>query len=216
MDHLETALAATERRNTQLAVFFLDLDGFKSVNDNLGHAIGDELLTDVAQRLRRVIRKKDLVARIGGDEFLIAVQDIPGEEESLALADTIRTEIEKPYHLTGNECWISTCVGTAIYPQHGHNADSLIQSADTAMYEAKNLGKNCVHIYDSDSHEKAAERFELVNGLREAIHSGQLFLMFQPQIQVATEEIIGVETLVRWEHPTRGIVSPEDFIQVAE
>lgn len=216
MERLQTALAATERRGTQLAVFFLDLDGFKAVNDNLGHGIGDELLTEVAERLRRVIRKKDLVARIGGDEFLIAAQDIPGEEDSLALADSIRTEIEKPYYLAGNECSISTCVGIAIYPHHGHDADSLIQSADTAMYEAKNSGKNCVHIYDTDLHEKAAERFELVNGLREAIHSGQLYLMFQPQIQVATEEIIGVETLVRWEHPTRGTVSPEDFIQVAE
>lgn len=110
----------------------------------------------------------------------------------------------------------STCVGISIFPQHGSTADALIQSADTAMYEAKNSGKNCVYIYNTDLHEKAAERFDLVNGLREAIHSGQLYLMFQPQINVVTEEIIGIETLVRWEHPTRGTISPEHFIQVAE
>lgn len=216
MEHLESAMAAVKRRQTQLAVLFFDLDGFKAINDNMGHAIGDELLSDVAARLKRVIRKNDVVARIGGDEFLAAIQDIPDEEAALALANTMRNEIEKAYHLEGNECWISTSVGISIYPQHGETADALIQSADTAMYEAKNAGKNCVHIYNSRMSDKATERFELVNGLREAIHSGQLHLMFQPQIQVATEEIIGVETLVRWEHPIRGLVSPQDFIQVAE
>jgi len=216
MEHLETTIAASKRRQTQLAVLFFDLDGFKAVNDNLGHAIGDELLTDVAQRLRRVIRKNDVVARIGGDEFLAAVQDIPDEEGALALADMIRREIEQPYHLANNECWISASVGISIFPQHGEDSDDLIQSADTAMYEAKSAGKNCVHIYNSEMTDKAAERFQLVNELREAIHMGQLHLMFQPQIQVATEEIIGVETLVRWDHPTRGLISPQEFIQVAE
>ncbi len=216
MEYLETAMATAKRREAQLVVLFFDLDGFKTVNDNLGHQIGDELLTDVARRLQKVIRRNDVVARIGGDEFLAAIQDIPNEESALALADSIRREIEKPYHLGGNECWISTSIGISIYPQHGDDADALIQNADTAMYEAKAAGKNCVHIYNSEMNDKAVERFELVNGLREAIHSGQLRLMFQPQIEVATEEIIGVETLVRWEHPTRGMVSPQDFIQVAE
>jgi diguanylate cyclase (GGDEF)-like protein len=216
MEHLETAMASAKRRESQLVVLFFDLDGFKTVNDNLGHQIGDELLTDVAHRLQKIIRKNDVVARIGGDEFLAAIQDISDEESAVALANSIRREIEKPYHLAGNECWISTSVGISIYPQHGNDADALIQSADTAMYEAKSAGKNCVHIYNSEMNDKAAERFDLVNGLREAIHSGQLRLMFQPQIQVATEEIIGVETLVRWEHPTRGMISPQDFIQVAE
>lgn len=216
MEHLEATMTTSKRRQSQMAVLFFDLDGFKAVNDNLGHALGDELLTDVARRLERVIRKNDVVARIGGDEFLAAIQDIPDEEGALALADKIRREIEQPYHLENNECWISASVGISIYPQHGEDADALIQSADTAMYQAKTSGKNCVHLYNSEMTDKAAERFELVNGLREAIHSGQLHLMFQPQVQVATEEIIGVETLVRWEHPTRGMVSPQEFIQVAE
>lgn len=216
MEQLKTALSASQRRGTQLAVMFFDLDGFKAINDNLGHAIGDELLTDVAKRLRKAIRKSDIIARIGGDEFLAAIQDFDAEETPMLVADTIRKEIEKPYHLGGNECWISASVGIAVHPQHGDSPDQLIQRADTAMYESKSSGKNRVSIFNSEMNDKAVARFNLVNGLREAIHDGQLLLMYQPQIQAATEEIFGVETLVRWKHPTRGLVSPADFIRVAE
>ncbi|MCR9092968.1 MAG: EAL domain-containing protein [bacterium] len=216
MDQLDRLLARSQRSNTPIAVFFIDLDGFKAINDNLGHAIGDELLGDVAKRLRSSIRKNDLVARIGGDEFLAAIQGIEDEEEAFTTADVIRQAVERPYHLDGNECWISASIGIAIHPQHGEDGESLIQSADAAMYEAKNSGKNCIHMYNTELNEKAAERFEMVNGLRQAVLSGQLFLEFQPQIEVATESIVGVETLVRWEHPTRGSISPADFIPVAE
>ncbi|MFK7898207.1 MAG: putative bifunctional diguanylate cyclase/phosphodiesterase [Myxococcota bacterium] len=216
MEQLESTMATAERRGSQLAVMFFDLDGFKAINDNLGHAVGDELLTDVAKRLRKSIRKCDLIARIGGDEFLAAIQDVEDEEAPLRVADSIREEIERPYHLQGNECWISASVGIAVFPQHGETSDSLIQSADTAMYEAKTSGKNRVCLFNRDMNDKAVERFNLVSGLREAIHSGQLHLMFQPQIQTVSEEIVGVETLVRWNHPTRGVVSPGEFIEVAE
>lgn len=216
LEQLELQMNTADRRGQQLAVMFFDLDGFKSVNDNLGHAVGDELLTDVASRLRKCVRKGDLIARIGGDEFLTAVQDVASEEAPILVADTIRREIEKPYHIDGNECWISASVGIAIFPQHGANPDQLIQSADTAMYEVKMSGKNRVSIFNSEMNEKAVERYELLNGLREAIHSGQLRLMFQPQIDTHQEEIFGVETLVRWQHPTRGIVTPGEFIEVAE
>jgi diguanylate cyclase (GGDEF)-like protein len=199
-----------------MAVMFFDLDGFKAVNDNLGHTIGDELLTDVVARLKRMIRKSDNVARIGGDEFLAAVRNLPDPQAATAMAESIREEIEKPYHLAGYECWISASVGIAIYPDDGTDADLLIRCADTAMYEAKASGKNRVCQFDSSMNDKASERFDLVNGLRDAIHSGHLVLSFQPQVQVATEEIVGVETLVRWEHPTRGLVSPSEFIAVAE
>lgn len=216
MDHLSPVLERARRNDSTVAVVFLDLDGFKAINDNLGHAIGDELLGDVAKRLRGCIRRKDLVARIGGDEFLAAIQDVDDIESAFAVADVIRKSVEQPYHLGGNECWISASIGIAMYPQHGEEGEALIQSADAAMYEAKNAGKNCVQIYNAELNEKAAERFELVNGLRNAVLSGQLFLEFQPQIEVATETIVGVETLVRWDHPTRGRISPADFIQVAE
>ena len=216
MAHLNTALAEAQRSGTKLAVMFFDLDGFKAVNDNLGHAVGDELLQDVASRLTRMIRRSDMVARIGGDEFLAAIRNVPDENAPPHIAEKFREEIEKPYHLSGNECWVSASIGIALFPRDGDDADSLIQCADTAMYEAKSSGKNRICSFDSTMNDKAAERFKLVNGLREAIHSGQLLLMFQPQIHAATEEIVGVETLVRWEHPTRGLVAPSEFISVAE
>ena len=216
MQQLGPMLHAAKRRQTKLSVLFFDLDGFKAINDNLGHGVGDELLTDVARRLRKAIRKCDLVARIGGDEFLAAIQDVEQEDTIRKVAESIRKEIEKPYHLDGHECWISASIGISIFPCHGEQAEQLIQNADTAMYQAKGSGKNRVCLFSDEMNEKSIERFELVSGLREAVHSGQLQLMFQPQVSAATEEIVGVETLVRWHHPTRGIVSPANFIGVAE
>ncbi|MBW1882857.1 MAG: EAL domain-containing protein [Deltaproteobacteria bacterium] len=216
MAQLRSALAHAERSGTQLAVMFLDLDGFKTVNDNLGHSVGDELLSDVARRLLSVVRKGDTVARVGGDEFLICVRNIFDPDESALMAEKIREEVEQTYHLAGCECWVSASIGIATYPRDGDDPDLLIRQADTAMYEVKSSGKNGVRVFDHQMDDKVAERFNLVNGLRHAIHDGQLVLAFQPQIQVATEEIVGLETLVRWMHPTRGMISPGEFIQVAE
>ncbi|MAG32237.1 MAG: hypothetical protein CL908_15245 [Deltaproteobacteria bacterium] len=216
MEQLHIQMKTAERQGQLLAVMFFDLDGFKAVNDNLGHAVGDELLMDVARRLRKSIRKCDLVARIGGDEFLAAVQDVKCEESPMLVADAIRKEIEKPYQIGDSECWISASVGIAIFPQHGDSPDRLIRSADTAMYEVKTSGNNRVSIFNSEMNDRAIERYDLVNGLREAIHGGQLSLMYQPQVDAVSEEIFGVEALVRWNHPTRGTVSPTDFIEVAE
>lgn len=213
---LDTALADAQRHGTSLAVMFFDLDGFKTVNDNLGHPMGDELLVDVARRLRGEIRKGDVVARIGGDEFLASVRNITSPKRAAQIANHVREVIEKPYYLAGNECWISASVGISLFPDDGHEVDQLIRCADTALYQAKSSGKNTVCMFDSVMNEEAAERFELVNGLREAIRSGQLTLAFQPQIQVATGEVVGVETLVRWEHPSRGVVPPSEFIALAE
>ena len=213
---LGTAIADARRSESQLAVLFFDLDGFKAVNDNLGHPVGDELLVDVARRLRKMIRKSDMVARIGGDEFLAAIRNIPNPKAAERVANHIREQIEKPYHLAGCECWISASVGIALFPDDGADVDEVIRHADTALYHAKESGKNRVSVFSHEMNEAAVERFELVNGLREAIHGGQLLLMFQPQVNVATEELFGVETLVRWKHPTRGIVSPAEFIGVAE
>jgi diguanylate cyclase (GGDEF)-like protein len=216
LDQLNTALADAERNQSELGVIFFDLDGFKSVNDNLGHTIGDELLMDVAQRLRRTIRKSDIIARIGGDEFVAAIRNLPNMGGASLVAENAREEIEKPYHLGDSECWISASIGISAYPRDGVDADVLIRCADTAMYQAKSSGKNRVCLFNNAMNDKAAQRFNLVNSLREAISSGQLLLMYQPQIQVATEEVVGVEALVRWQHPTRGLVSPSEFIEVAE
>jgi diguanylate cyclase (GGDEF)-like protein len=216
MVDLNSALVYAERTGTELAVMFIDLDGFKTVNDSLGHAVGDELLGDVARRLLRMVREGDTVARVGGDEFLICIREISDAAGLTLLAEKIREEIEKPYHLAGCDCRISASIGISNYPRHGVEADVLIRRADTAMYDIKSSGKNGARVFDSHMNDKAAERFNLVEGLQHAIHDGQLVIAFQPQIQVATEEIVGLETLVRWMHPTRGMVSPSEFIHVAE
>ncbi len=210
------ALARARRRGERLAVLFLDLDGFKPVNDNLGHATGDELLTDVAQRLRRIRPKRDVVARIGGDEFVVVAMGVVDREAAIRLAEDLRDEIEKPYHVGGVECFISASLGVALFPEDGNDADELIRRADTAMYVAKGAGRNAVRCFEPAMDEETHARFEMVNGLREAIRAGQLVLDFQPQIDAAQERIVGAETLVRWQHPTRGIVAPGEFIGVAE
>ncbi len=213
---LRGLLAEAERRREEVAVLFFDLDGFKRINDSLGHAAGDELLGDVAGRLRRLIGKRDLVARLGGDEFVAALPAVRDPQRPLELAETIRAAIEKPYYLNGLECWVSTSIGISRHPRDGRDADALIRCADAAMYQAKGAGKNQIREFDEQMNESAQERFDLVNGLRDAIHSGLLALMFQPQVDIQREELVAAETLVRWHHPTRGAISPTEFIPVAE
>ncbi|MCP5057025.1 MAG: EAL domain-containing protein [bacterium] len=216
LESARTALARAQRHGEQLAVFFLDLDGFKPVNDNLGHATGDELLIDVAKRLQRIRPKRDVVARFGGDEFVVVAMGVTDREAAIRLAEALRDEIERPYHVGGAECFISASVGVALFPEDGTDADELIRRADTAMYAAKDSGRNAVRSFENAMDEETHERFELVNGLREAIRAGDLVLEFQPQIDVVQERIVGAETLVRWQHVTRGLVAPNEFIGLAE
>jgi diguanylate cyclase (GGDEF)-like protein len=216
MDALLSSLADARRNESELAVLFLDLDGFKPVNDNLGHAVGDELLVDVAGRLRRIVRKSDHCARIGGDEFVVVLRNLASQEAATEVAEQIRAEIERSYHVADHELWISASIGVALFPRDGSSAEILIRHADTAMYEAKDSGRNSVSIFRPEMNAANEERFDLVNSLREAIHGGDLVVAFQPQIDVQLEEIISVETLVRWNHPTRGLIAPSEFIGVAE
>ncbi len=216
LESARTAIETAARRSQGLVFLFVDLDGFKPVNDNLGHAIGDELLADVAGRLRRLRPRQDLVARLGGDEFVLVAVDPPGEDAPVRLAEEVRDEIEKPYHIGGMECFVSASIGVSVFPQDGENVEELIRHADTAMYASKAAGRNAVTLYEKEMDQETQERFALVNSLREAIRSGDLLLEFQPQVHVGSEEIIGAETLVRWRHPTRGVVAPSEFIGVAE
>jgi diguanylate cyclase (GGDEF)-like protein len=216
LQELQTAVADAERQGKELAVMFFDLDGFKAVNDNRGHAAGDELLVDVARRLRHMVRKSDLLARLGGDEFVAAFRNIRDEATILELADRFREEIERPYHVGGVECWISMSVGIAFYPRHSEDPNALVRCADIAMYQVKAGGRNQARVFDHDMDTAARDRYELASGLRDSLHSGQLLLNYQPQFDLLSEEMVGVEALLRWNHPTRGIVSPAEFIEAAE
>ncbi len=215
-EHLRAALVEAERRGTKLAVLFVDLDGFKSINDTLGHGAGDELLRQFAERMSEVVGASGLVARLGGDEFVVAVEDVEDVYALASVTEGIRAELAKPFRVAGRECWVTASIGIALFPRDGTDPEPLISSADTAMYHAKSLGPNQFNFFDEEMVSRSKERFQLVNNLHQAIERGELVIHYQPQVDVGLRAIVGAEALVRWRHPTRGLVSPGDFIEIAE
>ncbi|MEW8221323.1 MAG: EAL domain-containing protein [Candidatus Thiodiazotropha taylori] len=215
-NRLEQALSLATRHKKQLGLLFLDLDNFKNVNDTLGHQVGDELLKKVADRLYHSLRKHDVIARHGGDEFLVLIEDIIGPVELRYITDNIRQSLSEPVHLGNLEFNISVSIGISIYPENGLTRDSLLRNADAAMYEAKKNGRNGVAFYTPELTEAVQSRVSLEGDLRRALNSEQITLNYQPQFDTLTRELIGVEVLVRWRHPIRGWISPAEFIPIAE
>ena len=198
-----------------VAVLFMDLDGFKDVNDALGHHTGDVLLVEVARRLQRTIGKRGTLARLGGDEFAVAVPDVAGLEEAIALARDICLACEQPFFLDQLSLEISISVGVAVAPFHANDSRTLFQRADVAMYHAKSK-RSGVEVYDEVHDHSSTRRLSLVGELRHAIDSNELRLFYQPQVDLATGDVVSVEALARWPHPTLGFVSPDEFIPIAE
>ena len=215
-ERLEKALSHAEREWQQLAVLFLDLDRFKQINDSLGHNVGDRLLQIVAQRLGRCVRKHDTVARISGDEFVILLENIPDAQSAAHVAEKILDSLNIPMQLEGNEVTVSTSIGISVYPNDGADAAILLKNADTAMYHAKSEGRNNFQYYAPEMNASAFERLSLENALRRAVANNELLLYFQPRFNTTTGQVVGAEALVRWQHPERGMVSPGEFIPVAE
>ncbi|MDJ0789758.1 MAG: EAL domain-containing protein [Myxococcota bacterium] len=215
-EELGEAMDVARENDRDLSLVFVDLDGFKAVNDNLGHAAGDELLVDVANRLRRWVGEEAIVARLGGDEFVFTVPASVPYADVIPWAEELRTHIEEVYHVAGLETWVGASLGIATAPRDAERPDELTRCADAAMYQAKSLGRGRVCTYTEHLRDMASERFELINGLREAIHGGDLALVYQPQIDVNDQRIVAFEALVRWLHPVRGMVPPSEFIPVAE
>jgi diguanylate cyclase (GGDEF)-like protein/PAS domain S-box-containing protein len=215
-DHLDMAIAVAKRSQTQLAIAFLDLDRFKVVNDSLGHHAGDLLLKIVSERLKSCIRESDIVSRLGGDEFVILLNGIQEPNEAALVAQKVVEAIAIPFMLDGNEVNIGTSIGIAIYPDNGLDHPTLIKNADAAMYHAKENGRNNFQFFSSAMNDKAFERLTLENDLRRAIKNEEFFLHYQPQIDVLTGKVVGAEALVRWQHPEKGLVPPNDFISLAE
>ena len=216
-DRLQHALAARSRRPSLLAVLFLDLDGFKLVNDSLGHGVGDQLLVTVAERLRDCVRGGDTVARFGGDEFLVLLDDVESPEHASETAERILTALAQPVALAGREVVVTASIGLSVH--RGSDAarpDELVREADIAMYSAKAAGKARAVAFDASLDASALERLELETDLRRAIEREQLVLHYQPEVDLTTGEIVGVEALVRWDHPERGLVPPSEFIALAE
>ncbi len=215
-DLLRRALAYAERNQRELAVLFIDLDGFKAINDTMGHGKGDELLTKVAKRLASTTRRSDELARVGGDEFILTVQDVDDVRGPSIVAEKVLESLSQPFRLGASECWISASVGIACFPHDGREADTLIQSADLAMYHAKADGRNRYCFYQPSMNEAATERFRRISGLRQAIARGELVLHYQPQIDVGLRAVVGAEALIRWQHPKLGLIAPGEFVPLAE
>jgi diguanylate cyclase (GGDEF)-like protein/PAS domain S-box-containing protein len=216
LDRLDVDLAQAKRHGRNLAVIYLDIDFFKYVNDSWGHSLGDSLLQSLALRLKRSIREADTVARMGGDEFVILVPELRQSEDLASIAQKLLGLISRPFSLEGRTIQIAASIGIASYPEDGTDSESLLRNADAAMYRAKELGRNNFQLCTRELTEKAAEHLALQKGLRIALEQNQLVLHFQPITSIVTGRTVGLEALVRWQHPQKGTVGPATFIPVAE
>lgn len=231
-EQLRYTLKLAARNDTRFALLFLDLDHFKQVNDTMGHDAGDELLKQVSERLKSVVREADLVcsterdsdepdsqhtvARLGGDEFVVLLGHINRAEDAARVSERIAQSISEPYSICNNAVSVTTTIGISVFPADGTDSDTLMKSADVAMYHAKESGRNGYQFYSRDIHERALARFSLEVELKSAIENEDLSLVFQPKIDIATARVVGIEALVRWCHAENGVVSPNEFIPLAE
>ena len=213
---LGAAIASAQRRSAGLAMLFFDLDGFKGVNDALGHEAGDALLSEVGTRLRGVTRKSDLVARLGGDEFVVALNDAEEPRAVMRAAELFIEAIAAPIRIFDQEIRVGVSIGAALYPGDADSASALIRAADLAMYNAKQTPGNVVRFYQEEMDREVHERFALVANVRDATRRHELFLEFQPQVDVMTRRMVGAEALLRWLHPERGRLAPAEFLGIAE
>ncbi|MCG7988360.1 MAG: EAL domain-containing protein [Candidatus Thiodiazotropha weberae] len=216
LDRLDHALAYAQRQQTMVALLFIDLDRFKYVNDALGHATGDQLLQEAARRLRLCVREMDTVSRLGGDEFTVILPAISEGQSVARVAASILNELSRPFDLAAQETHVSASIGITIYPQDGSDTGMLLQNADTAMYQAKEDGRNTYRFFTWEMNREAEGRISMGAALRNAIRNDEFLLHYQPIVDIADGQIVGAEALIRWDSPERGRVRPDEFIPVAE
>jgi len=216
LDRLNMALANARRSSVQLAVLVLDLDNFKNINDTLGHAFGDRILMKVAEKIRGLLREADTVARFGGDEFIILQPELKDIKDVIKVADRILEKFRNPWILEGREYFVTASIGIAVYPNDGQDENTLVRNADIAMYRAKETGKNNYELFMESMNRKIINKLDLENDLRHAVEKEQFVLFYQPQIDIASGDIIGVEALIRWNREGVGLVPPLEFIPVVE
>lgn len=230
MELLHFEVNHTKRNKMKLAVMFLDLDNFKTINDTLGHDVGDKLLQSVAKRVAKLLRESDTVsrieghislisdsfARIGGDEFLLIIPSLSHFENATVIVERMLNSFKEPFFIDGNELHITTSIGIALYPDDGETIEALLKNSDTAMYRAKEQGKNNYQFYSPSMNAEALERMKLANNLYHAMERNELNVYYQPLIDINTGQIVGIESLLRWHHPELGEISPEKFIPIAE
>jgi diguanylate cyclase (GGDEF)-like protein/PAS domain S-box-containing protein len=215
-DRLEIALAQAHRYRQRVALFFIDLDRFKHVNDALGREAGEELLRAVAERLSACVREGDTVARVSGDEFILLLPGIHYAEDLAAISRKLRDSLREPYRVAGRELHVTASAGISLYPEDGEEGEALLKSADTAMYRAKERGRDNFQHFSLAASEKALERRAVEEGLRAALERKELLLHYQPCLQLATGRVTGVEALLRWLRPASGVTTPRDFMELAD
>jgi diguanylate cyclase (GGDEF)-like protein len=216
LDRLELALARLRRHRASIAVLFIDLDNFKVVNDSLGHGAGDELLVALARRLCEAMRPSDTIARFGGDEFVLLCEDIVEARDAMVVGQRIVDATTHPFQLAGREMFVTASVGVALALDGDATPETLLRDADAAMYRAKERGPGRVELFDQALRTRILERLELEHGLRRAVKRGELRLYYQPEVTLADNRVTGVEALVRWDHPERGLLEPAQFVGIAE
>ncbi|MDO8682182.1 MAG: EAL domain-containing protein [Armatimonadota bacterium] len=215
-DRLTQRLALARRSQQALAVMFLDLDRFKIINDTLGHNVGDGLLKQVAERLGECLREVDTLARMGGDEFTVILGDVTCPQDAVFVADRVLEALSEPFNVDSHELYISASIGISLFPTHGSDVETLVKNADTAMYRAKEGGRNRYQIYSEPLNVVTSTRLEMESGLRRAIEKEELVLHYQPRVSLKTGETVGVEALIRWQHPDLGLLPPDQFLPMAE
>jgi diguanylate cyclase (GGDEF)-like protein len=215
-DRLGRAIALASRHGRRMAVLFLDLDRFKSINDSLGHTIGDQVLRSISDRLAASVRSSDTVSRHGGDEFVVLCAELERAEDAAVSAAKIMTAVAAALHIAGHEIHVTGSVGVSIYPDDGDDGDALIRHADTAMYQAKADGGNGYRFFKLDMNARAVERQFVEEGLRRALERHEFVLHYQPKVNLESGVVIGAEALIRWRHPDRGLVPPAQFVSIAE
>ena len=215
-DRLELALARARRYNRILAVLILDLDHFKAINDTLGHTVGDRMLKRVAERLTGCLRANDTVARLGGDEFAVLLSELTGPEDVTKVVDKFMSEFKKPSVIDDHELFVAVSIGSSLYPSDGDDAETLLKNADSAVQRAKQMGRDNHQFYSPVMNAKASRNLQMGNALRRAVEREEFSLAYQPQVDMESEKLVGVEALIRWKHPGWGIIPPIEFIPLAE
>ncbi|MEO6354554.1 MAG: EAL domain-containing protein [Burkholderiaceae bacterium] len=215
-DRLGQAIELAHRQGKQLALMFMDLDRFKQINDSLGHAIGDQLLQSVAQRLVACVRHSDTISRQGGDEFVLLLHTIEHAEDAAISAQKILEALALPHRIDRHDLHISVSIGISVYPGNGLDAETLIKRADTAMYHAKETGRNNYTFFEPGMHDRAVQRQSIEASLRNALERQEFVLHYQPKVRLANRTIVGVEALIRWQHPEQGLLLPAQFVSIAE
>ena len=215
-DRLEQAIEVAQRQDRPLALMYMDLDRFKHINDSLGHTVGDQLLQSVARRLMECVRQSDTVSRQGGDEFVLLLPLIEHAEDAALAAQKMLAALTQSHHVAGHDLHISVSIGISIYPDDGRDAQTLIKCADTAMYYAKESGRNNYKFFEPEMNARAVQRQIIEASLRRALEAQEFVLFYQPKINLESGTIVGVEALIRWQHPERGLLSPAEFVSIAE